>query len=130
MSTPTAIHALSTMWSQGRFPHKGRDSMARFAETASRLGFPAVEINYVIPPEGVEGLLASNHLSIVSLHSPTPRLKAGGGRRAGAGGGRGGGDVREGEEAAPAVRLRRPRGRGGGGAAPAGPRRTPRGRRA
>jgi sugar phosphate isomerase/epimerase len=68
------------MWSQGRFPHEGRDSMARFAETASQLGFPAVEINYVIPPEGVEELLASNHVSIASLHSPTPRVKAAGGR--------------------------------------------------
>jgi len=80
MSTPTAIHALSTMWSQGRFPHEDRDSMARFAETASQLGFPAVEINYVIPPEGVEELLVSNHVSIASLHSPTPRVKAAGGR--------------------------------------------------
>ena len=80
MSTPTAIHALSTMWSQGRFPHKDRDSMARFAETASQLGFPAVEINYVIPPEGVEELLASDDVSIASLHSPTPRVKAADGR--------------------------------------------------
>src|SRR3989304_545495 len=93
MSNPSPVHALSTMWSQGRFPHKdrpdgrplrasasGRDSMARFAETASQLGFPAVEINYVIPPEGVEELLASNHVSIASLHSPTPRVKAADGR--------------------------------------------------
>jgi len=88
MGNPSPVHALSTMWSQGRFPHKdrpdgrpsGRDSMARFAETASQLGFPAVEINYVIPPEGVEELLASNHVSIVSLHSPTPRVKAADGR--------------------------------------------------
>src|SRR3972149_1661929 len=80
MSNPSPLHALSTMWSQGRFPHKDRDSMARFAETASQLGFPAVEINYVIPPEGVEELLASNHVSIASLHSPTPRVKAAGGR--------------------------------------------------
>jgi sugar phosphate isomerase/epimerase len=68
------------MWSQGRFPHEDRDSMTRFAETASRLGFPAVEINYVIPPEGVEELLATNHVAIASLHSPTPRVKAAGGR--------------------------------------------------
>ncbi len=68
------------MWSQGRFPDRGRDSMTRFAEAASRLGFPAVEINYVIPPEGVEELLTSNHVSIVSLHSPTPRVKANDGR--------------------------------------------------
>src|SRR3989337_3196378 len=80
MSNPSPLHALSTMWSQGRFPHKDRDSMARFAETSSQLGFPAVEINYVIPPEGVEELLASNHVSIASLHSPTPRVKAAGGR--------------------------------------------------
>src|SRR3989304_5179822 len=93
MSNPSPVHALSTMWSQGRFPHKdrpdgrplrasasGRDSMARFAETASQLGFPAVEINYVIPPEGVEELLASNHVTIASLHSPTPRVKAADGR--------------------------------------------------
>jgi len=74
------------MWSQGRFPTgdrpdgrpSGRDSMHRFAEAASRLGFPAVEINYVIPQEGVEELLSSNHVSVVSLHSPTPRVKAGG----------------------------------------------------
>jgi sugar phosphate isomerase/epimerase len=66
------------MWSQGRFPTGHRDSMHRFAEAASRLGFPAVEINYVIPQEGVEELLTSNHVSVISLHSPTPRVKAGG----------------------------------------------------
>src|SRR3990172_3644539 len=80
MSNPSPLHALSTMWSQGRFPHEDRDSMTRFAETASRLGFPAVEINYVIPPEGVEELLATNHVAIASLHSPTPRVKAASGR--------------------------------------------------
>src|SRR3970282_2084125 len=80
MSNPSPLHALSTMWSQGRFPHKDRDSMARVAATASQLGFPPVEINYVIPPEGVEELLASNHVSIASLHSPTPRVKAADGR--------------------------------------------------
>src|SRR3970040_1574392 len=93
MSNPSPVHALSTMWSQGRFPHKDRpdgrplrasasgpDSMARFAETASQVGFPAVEINYVIPPEGVEELLASDDVSIASLHSPTPRVKAADGR--------------------------------------------------
>src|SRR3990170_3455013 len=78
------IHALSTMWSQGRFPDRdhpdGRDSMERFAEAASRLGYPAVEINYVIPPDGFEELISTNHVSIVSLHSPTPRLKDGNGR--------------------------------------------------
>src|SRR3970282_1638661 len=80
MSNPSPVHALSTMWSQGRFPHKDRDSMARFAETASQLGFPAVEINYVIPPEGVEELLGSDHVSIAFLSPPTPRVKAADGR--------------------------------------------------
>jgi len=94
------------MWSQGRFPMgdrpdadgdprsarsgrprtgarlgpSGRDSMVQFAEAASRLGFPAVEINYVIPPQGVDELIASNHVSVVSLHSPTPRVKVTDGR--------------------------------------------------
>ncbi len=68
------------MWSQGRFPEGDRDSMHRFAEAALRLGFPAVEISYVIPPQGVEELLASDHVSVVSLHSPTPRVQTVGGR--------------------------------------------------
>src|SRR3970282_1255082 len=80
MSSRPPLHALSTMWSQGRFPHKDRDSMARCAETAAQLGFPDVEINYVIPPEGVQELLASDHVSIASLHSPTPRVKVANGR--------------------------------------------------
>jgi sugar phosphate isomerase/epimerase len=63
------------MWSQGRFPHNGRDSMERFAETAAGLGYPAVEINYVIPPDGVAELMRSDHVSVVSLHSPTPRVR-------------------------------------------------------
>ncbi len=63
------IHALSTMWSQGRFPHHNRDSMVQFAEAASRLGYPAVEINYVIPPK------ASRSCSppITSPSSPSTR---------------------------------------------------------
>jgi sugar phosphate isomerase/epimerase len=68
--------ALSTMWSQGRFPNGDRDSMLAFAETTARLGYPAVEINYVIPPAGVEELLATHHVSVVSLHNPTPRVRA------------------------------------------------------
>ncbi|TMB69250.1 MAG: sugar phosphate isomerase/epimerase [Chloroflexi bacterium] len=74
---PTPVHALSTMWSQGRFRGDGKqaDDMLAFAETAARLGFPAIEINYVIPPEGVEALLSNDHVGIVSLHSPTPRIR-------------------------------------------------------
>src|SRR2546426_11387289 len=80
LSSP--VHALSTMWSQGRFPRDGDkgDDMAAFAETAARLGFPHIEINYVIPPDGVETLLASNHVAVSSVHSPCPRIKTPGGR--------------------------------------------------
>src|SRR5712692_448678 len=78
----TSVHALSTMWSQGRFPRDGYkgDDMATFAETAARLGFPHIEINYVIPPDGVETLLASNHVAVSSVHSPCPRVSTPGGR--------------------------------------------------
>ena len=69
------------MWSQGRFPRRGSgDDMLAFAQTAARLGFPYVEINYVIPPQGVEQLLASDHVAIASLHSPVPRIKTHDGR--------------------------------------------------
>src|SRR6266545_571995 len=79
---PTPVHALSTMWSQGRFRADGADTddMIAFAEAAARLGFPAIEINYVIPPDGVEALLTNNHVDIVSLHSPTPRIKTANGK--------------------------------------------------
>jgi sugar phosphate isomerase/epimerase len=68
------------MWSQGRFRSDGAnaDDMLAFAQAAARLGFPAIEINYVIPPEGVEALLTNDHVGIVSLHSPTPRIKTNG----------------------------------------------------
>lgn len=70
------------MWSQGRFPRAGAqgDDMEAFARAAARLGFPYVEISYVVPPEGVEQLLAAGQVGISSLHSPTPRLKASDGR--------------------------------------------------
>lgn len=75
-------YALSTMWSQGRFRgDRGEgDDMVAFAEAAARLGFPAIEINYAIPPDGVEALLTNNHVDIVSLHSPTPRIKTANGK--------------------------------------------------
>jgi len=65
------------MWSQGRFPRSdaGGDDMGQFAETTARLGFLHIEINYVIPEEGVDQLLASNHVTAVSFHSPCPRVK-------------------------------------------------------
>jgi sugar phosphate isomerase/epimerase len=70
------------MWSQGRFRDDGRetDDMLAFAEATARLGFPAIEINYVIPPEGVEALVSNNRVEIVSLHSPTPRIKTASGK--------------------------------------------------
>ena len=70
------------MWSQGRFPRDGHehDHMPSFAEKAAELGFPHIEINYVIPPAGVDALLASNHVAVSSVHSPCPRVKAPDGR--------------------------------------------------
>lgn len=70
------------MWSQGRFPRDGHehDHMPSFAEKAAELGFPHIEINYVIPLAGVEALLASNHVAISSVHSPCPRVKSPDGR--------------------------------------------------
>ncbi len=83
-SSPQPIVALSTMWSQGRFPTQDPaqqgDDMALFAEAAARLGYLHIEINYVIPPDGVEQLLSSNHVAVASLHSPTPRIKTADGR--------------------------------------------------
>jgi len=73
-SSPSAF-ALSTMWSQGRFEHMGD-----FARAARRLGYPAIEINYVIPPEGVDELISSNEVVIASLHAITPRVKTSDGR--------------------------------------------------
>jgi len=69
--------ALSTMWSQGRFRKDGedRDSMIEFARKAWELGFRYAEINYVIPPEGVEELITSGHIAFSSVHSPCPRVK-------------------------------------------------------
>jgi len=76
------LHALSTMWSQERFKTDGRehDDMLAFAETTAGLGFPHIEINYVIPPAGVEALLVTDHVGVSSVHSPCPRIKAPDGR--------------------------------------------------
>jgi len=65
------------MWSQGRFRKDGedRDSMVEFAKKASELGFRYAEINYVIPPEGVDELIACGLMEFSSVHSPCPRVK-------------------------------------------------------
>lgn len=55
--------------------------MTAFAETTAGLGFPDIEINYVIPPGGVEALLATNHVGVTSVHSPCPRVPAPDGRK-------------------------------------------------
>ncbi len=69
--------ALSTMWSQGRFKQDGEehDSMPEFGRKAAELGFEHAEINYVIPPSGVEALIASQTIAFSSVHSPCPRVK-------------------------------------------------------
>lgn len=70
------------MWSQGRFRRDGvtGDDMAAFTEKAAELGFPHVEINYVIQEDGVETILSSNHVAVSSVHSPCPRVKLPDGR--------------------------------------------------
>lgn len=70
------------MWSQGRFRRDGHDGddMDAFAETTAGLGFAHVEISYVVPPGGVEALLATDHVEVSSVHSPCPRIRTPGGR--------------------------------------------------
>lgn len=63
------------MWSQGRFRR-----MRDFARAARRLGFPAIEVGYVVPPEGVEELIENGEVAIASLHAITPRVRVGDGR--------------------------------------------------
>jgi sugar phosphate isomerase/epimerase len=74
--------ALSTMWSQGRFKQDGeeQDSMPAFGRKAAELGFEYAEINYVIPPLGVDALIGSRTIAFSSVHSPCPRVKAPDGR--------------------------------------------------
>ena len=79
------------MWSQGRFPSKkdpsrsedgaNTDDMEAFAARTADLGFPNIEINYVIPPDGVETLLETNHVAVSSVHSPCPRVSVKDGRK-------------------------------------------------
>lgn len=74
------VRALSTMWSQGNFPRDGQDGddLEAFARKTAELGFPSIEINYVIPPEGVETLLETQHVSVSSIHNPCPRVRVNG----------------------------------------------------
>jgi sugar phosphate isomerase/epimerase len=71
------------MWSQGRFRRDGADGddMVGFAKATAELGFSHIEINYVIPPEGVEALLATDVVGVSSVHSPCPRVPAPSGRK-------------------------------------------------
>jgi sugar phosphate isomerase/epimerase len=70
------------MWSQGRFKRDGdeHDHMPSFAEKTAALGFPHVEINYVIPDSGVEAILECGHVRFSSVHSPCPRVRLPDGR--------------------------------------------------
>lgn len=80
--TDAPIYALSTMWSQGRFrgPGEDRDDMPSFAQKAVEMGFPYAEINYVIPPDGVNALIESGRIGFSSVHSPCPRVRMADGR--------------------------------------------------
>jgi len=79
------------MWSQGRFPSKkdpsrptnghDGDDMQAFAAKTANLGFPHIEINYVIPPAGVETLLETSDVAVSSVHSPCPRITVKNGRK-------------------------------------------------
>jgi sugar phosphate isomerase/epimerase len=70
------------MWSQGRFKDGSaeRDSMPEFGRKATELGFAHAEINYVIPPDGVDALIESGTIAFSSVHSPCPRVKMPDGR--------------------------------------------------
>lgn len=61
--------SISTMWSQDRF-----ECAEDFIHTVRRLGYPAVEINHVVGPAFVDGLLA-NDVTVSSVHSPSPRIQ-------------------------------------------------------
>lgn len=80
--TNAPIFALSTMWSQGRFKNDGdeHDDMVAFGRKAAEIGFGHAEINYVIPPAGVNALIESGHVAFSSVHSPCPRVKSPSGR--------------------------------------------------
>jgi sugar phosphate isomerase/epimerase len=70
------------MWSQGRFKNDGaeHDSMPEFGRKTAELGFEHAEINYVIPPAGVDALIESQTIAFSSVHSPCPRVKMPDGR--------------------------------------------------
>ncbi len=75
MSDDSPIYALSTMWWQGRFP-----SLRDFARAIALMGYYNVEINYVVDPHGLQDLLHSPQITIVSLHNPVPRVPVSDGR--------------------------------------------------
>jgi sugar phosphate isomerase/epimerase len=68
--------ALSTMWAQKRFDF---DRLGDFADAAQRLGYDAIEINYVIPEAGVKALV-EHGIKVGSLHAPAPLEKLPDGR--------------------------------------------------
>jgi sugar phosphate isomerase/epimerase len=65
------------MWSQ---QERFSGDLPEFARVARSLGYEALEVNYVIPREGVEQLIDSSALPIASFHAPSPRVKHGDGR--------------------------------------------------
>jgi sugar phosphate isomerase/epimerase len=65
------------MWSQ---QERFSTDLREFARVARSLGYDALEVNYVIPREGVEQLLDGAALPIASFHGPSPHVKHGDGR--------------------------------------------------
>jgi len=65
------------MWSQ---QERFSADLREFARAARSLGYDALEVNYVVPREGVEALMEDGALPIASFHAPSPRVKHGDGR--------------------------------------------------
>jgi sugar phosphate isomerase/epimerase len=65
------------MWSQ---QERFSADLREFARVARALGYEALEVNYVVPREGLEQLLDGAALPIASFHGPSPRVKHGDGR--------------------------------------------------
>jgi sugar phosphate isomerase/epimerase len=63
------------MWAQGRF-----DNMSGFVLAVQRLGFQRIEINYTVDPKALDELLEADQVSVSSLHSPVPKVRAANGR--------------------------------------------------
>jgi sugar phosphate isomerase/epimerase len=73
--------ALSTMWAQqDRFA----GNFTAFAAAARNAGYSGIEVSHSTRLDDLEALMAGDVLPVVSLHAPTPRMRARNGRDNGA----------------------------------------------